>query len=132
MVRRREAHVSESHLRALENALARKGWRVVARMHGHGYRISASWGIQRSTQQPDLLLDFDGMDESGDFCLPVEESYGCQVRGHPAAFLHFRRPQRSRRLWEQELAAFIRELEYASAAESCAAAALRRQSGSAG
>jgi hypothetical protein len=117
-----EARVSEPHLRALERALIRNGWRVAAVHPGDDYRISASWEVQRGNLQPSLFLDFDGMDKSGDYCLPVERSYGCQVRGHPAASLYFRRPHRSRRLWEQELAAFVRELENASAAEPGAAA----------
>ena len=108
--------MSEPHLRALENALARKGWRVVAVHPGDDYGISASWEIQRSTQQPSLFLDFEGMDKSGNFCLPLEQSYGCQVRGHPAASLYFRRFHHSLRLWEQELAAFVAALENASSA----------------
>src|SRR5262245_7520695 len=108
--------MSEPHLRALENALARKGWRVVAVHPGDEYCISATWEIQRSTHQPSLLLDFDGMDKSGDFCLPLAQSYGCQVRSHAAASLYFRRLHHSRRLWEQELAAFVQELDSASGA----------------
>src|SRR4051812_26716336 len=30
-----------------------------------------------------LLVDFDGLGPDGDACLPLAESYGCQVRGRP-------------------------------------------------
>ncbi len=104
--------MSQPHLRALEEALARRGWRVVAVHPGDDYQISATWEIQRSGQ-PSLLLDFDGMDAAGDSCLPIEQSHGCQVRGRSALDLYFRRVNRSRSLWEQELAAFVLALDNA-------------------
>jgi hypothetical protein len=58
-----------------------------------------------------LFIEFDGMDADGDSCLPLEESYGCQVRGRKAASLYFRRVNKSRFLWEQELAAFVDALD---------------------
>lgn len=102
--------MSQPHLRALEEALARRGWRVVAVHPGDDYQISATWEIQRSGQ-PSLLLDFDGMDAAGDRCLPIEQSHGCQVRGRSALDLYFRRVNKSRSLWEQELAAFVLALD---------------------
>jgi hypothetical protein len=102
--------MSQPHLRALEEALARRGWRIFTVHPGDDYRISATWEIQCSGQ-PNLLLDFDGMDTSGDYCLPLEQSYGCQVRGRAAVALYFRRVNKRRSLWEQELAAFVLALD---------------------
>jgi hypothetical protein len=103
--------MSVSHLRALEEALSGRGWRVVATYPGDDYRISASWELRRSGREGSLLVDFDGMGPDGDVCLPVEESYGCRVRGCPGVSLYFRRVNRSRQLWEQELADFVRSLD---------------------
>src|SRR5438067_2521429 len=102
--------MAKSHLRALEQALARRGWRVVAVHPGDGCRISATWEAQRNTSHPSLLIDFEGLGPDGGPCLPLEESYGCQVRGREAAGLYFGRVNRSRAHWEQELAAFVRDL----------------------
>jgi hypothetical protein len=111
--------MSKPHLRALEEALLRKGWRVIAVYPGDGYRISATWEVQRSSRQPNRFIDFDGLDDM--VCLPLEESYGCHVRGRPAkdeaAWLYFRRPNRSRDLWEQDLAAFVLALDNVGDAE---------------
>jgi hypothetical protein len=98
-------------LAALEAALAQRGWRVVAVHPGDDYRISATWEVRRSSREPSLLIDFDGMGAEGDCCLPLEESYGCLVRGRGAASLYFRRVKKSRSVWEQELAAFVRTLD---------------------
>jgi hypothetical protein len=103
--------MSKPHLRALEDALARKGWRIVVVHPGDDYRISATWEIQRSSSQPSLLIDFHGMGPDGDYCLPLEESYGCQVRRRESVSLYFRRVNKSRELWEQELAAFVQALD---------------------
>src|SRR5437764_4859629 len=106
--------MSPPHLRALREALARKGGRVVGAHPGDDYRTSASWEIERSNRAPKLFLDFEGMDKSGDYCLPLQKSYACQVRGRPAACLYFYRFNRSRGLWERELTAFLEALEAAS------------------
>jgi hypothetical protein len=103
--------MSKPHLRALENALARKGWRVVAVLPGDDYRISATWEIQRDGNQPSLFIDFEGMGADGDRCLPLEESSGCHVRAPQASTLYFHRVNRSRPLWERELAAFVLALD---------------------
>jgi len=99
------------HLRALEEALSRRGWRVVAVHPGDGYQIAASWELERDARHGRLLIDFDGMAASGDVCLPLEQSYGCAVRGQPESSLYFRRPKRSHELWERELAEFVRSLD---------------------
>lgn len=107
--------MSKPHLRALEEALLHKGWRVIAVHPGDDYRISATWEIQRSSSQPRQFIDFDGMDDM--VCLPLEESYGCHIRGRAAmdkaVSLYFRRPNKSRELWEQDLEAFVLALEIA-------------------
>jgi hypothetical protein len=103
--------MSKPHLRALQDALVHKGWRIVAVHPGDDYRISGTWEIQRRSSQPGLLLDFQGMGPDGDYCLPLEKSYGCQVRGRPGASLYFRKMKRSRKLWEEELAAFVQALD---------------------
>ena len=103
--------MAKTHLRALEEVLARRGWRVVAVHPGDGYHISATWEVRRSTSQPSLLIDFEGMGPDGDSCLPLEESYGCQLRGRETVGLHFGRINRSRARWEQELAAFVQALD---------------------
>jgi len=103
--------MSKPHLQELEQALARRGWEVIAVHPGDGYSISATWEILRSSRQPSLFIEFDGMDADGDSRLLLEESYGCQVRGRKVARLYFRRVNRSRSLWEQELAAFVDALD---------------------
>src|SRR5262245_12817326 len=103
--------MSKPHLRVLEEALGRRGWRVVAVHRGDGYRIAAAWEVQRGGGQLTVLIDFDGMGPEGDSCLPLEESYGCKVRGREGGGLYFRRVNRSRQLWEQELAAFVESLD---------------------
>jgi hypothetical protein len=102
--------MSKPHLRALEEALARRGWRLVAAHPGDDYRISATWEI-RCSGHSSLFIDFDGMGPDGDYCLPLEASYGCKIRGREAVALYFRKVNRSRPLWEQELAAFVRALD---------------------
>jgi hypothetical protein len=104
-----EEILSKPHLQALEEALLRKGWRVVAVHPGDDYRISATWEIQRNSQELSSFIDFDGLDDMT--CLPLEESYGCHIRGQSAkdntARLYFRRPNKSRALWEKDLATFV-------------------------
>ena len=119
-----EEILSKPHLQALEEALLRKGWRVVAVHPGDDYRISATWEIQRNSQELSSFIDFDGLDDMT--CLPLEESYGCHVRGRLAndetARLYFRRPNKSRTLWEQDLAAFVLALDNEGTAEPGAGA----------
>jgi hypothetical protein len=103
--------MSEPHLRALEETLRRSGWQVVAVHACDDYRISAAWEIQRGGGQSSLFIDFNGMAPDGDSCLSIEESYGCQVRGRETVGLYFRRVNRSRLLWERELAAFVQALD---------------------
>ena len=103
--------MSNPHLRALEEALSRKGWRIVAVHPPDCNDVSATWEIQRSTRQPTCFIDFNGMSPDGEDDLTLEESYYCTLRGHPTIDLYFRRVNKSRQLWEQDLAAFIQALD---------------------
>jgi hypothetical protein len=111
--------MSKPHLRALEEALGRRGWRVIAVHPGNDHDISASWEIQRSPSESSQFIDFDGQDDLD--CLPLEESFGCHVRGRSAKVetpsLYFRKRNKSRALWQQELAAFVLALDNKGAAE---------------
>ena len=106
---RGERTLSKAHLHALEQALVGRGWRVVAVHPGNDYDISATWEIQRNAGKGSVLIDFSGLDDM--VCLPLEKSYGCRVRGRRERALYFRRVNKSRKLWEQELAEFVRSLD---------------------
>ena len=112
--------MSKQHLQALEEALLRNGWQVAAVHPGDDYRISATWEIPRGGS-PTVFIDFDGMDDT--VCLPLEQSYGCRIRARSgkdeAAGLYFRKRNKSRRLWEQDLAAFVLALENEGNCEPC-------------
>jgi hypothetical protein len=54
--------------------------------------------------------------------LLLEESYGCTLRGRSSVDLYFRRVNKYRKLWEQELAQFVRALDERGAAEAGAGA----------
>jgi hypothetical protein len=88
----------------------------VAVRPGDDYQISATWEVRRSTSQPSLLIEFEGMAPDGGSCLPLKESYGCQVRGREAVGLYFRRPHRGHSRWKQELVAFVQSLDEAGSA----------------
>jgi hypothetical protein len=51
--------MSKPHLQRLQEALGRKGWRIVAVHPGDGYRISATWEVQRNSRQPSAFIDFE-------------------------------------------------------------------------
>lgn len=106
--------MSTPHLDALENELTSKGWRIIARHPGDDYRVAATWEIQRSSFEPSVFIDFDGMDLSGDFCLPLGEAYSCHVKGDETKDLYFRRVNRSKDLWTSELKAFVQSLQVES------------------
>jgi hypothetical protein len=108
--------MSRPHLRALEAALARKGWRVVAIHPGNDYDITVTWEVRRSASEPSLFIDFYGLRLDGDGCLPLEESYACTLRGRSSVDLYFRRVNKSRELWQQDVAQFVRALDDAGAA----------------
>ena len=96
--------VAEWHLQAIRVALAARGWVIIERA-GDGYRVAATWELRRPRDQRVLCIDFDGLDDMR--TLPIEESYGCRVRGTSPG-LYFRRAPNS---WKSELAAFVLSVE---------------------
>ena len=102
------------HLQELRNAFEQKGWRVIAEHPGDDYRVSATWEIQRSTEEPSIFIDFEGLDDL--VTLPLEQSYGCQIRGKDSSRgLYFGRKGEGNSArqenWRQALREFISELE---------------------
>ena len=102
------------HLRELRNAFEQKGWRIIAEHPGDDYCVSATWEIQRSTEEPSIFIDFQGLDDL--VTLPLEQSYGCRIRGKDwPPGLHFGRKGEGKSArqekWRQELREFISELE---------------------
>ena len=114
--------MSKFHLQSLEETLGRRGWRIVAVCPGNDYDVSASWEILRSTNRPSQFIDFYGLEDLA--CLPLDESYGCRIRGRSAkdeaASLYFRKPIKSRDLWEKDLEAFVLALENVGTADPVA------------
>jgi hypothetical protein len=100
--------MADWHLAELRNALTKKGWRILAEHPGDHYRVSGSWAIQRSTKFSPVWIDFEGMDKSGDGCLPMAQSYGCKVRGHETTALYF---GKSRPKWKNERQRFVESLD---------------------
>ena len=102
------------HIDELRAALEHRGWRLKSELPGDDVRISGSWALVRSGQPSEIVIDFDGLDESR--VLPMAESYACTVRGTNHS-LYFRRrgeastPQRER--WRGELAQFVAGVEHA-------------------
>jgi len=102
--------MADWHLREIEERLMKRGWRVAAIHDGDGYRISASWEIERGESR--LFLDFQGLDDLQ--TLPIERAYAVKVRSHPECDLGLgKKPTEARpnRMWEEELAAFVASLE---------------------
>lgn len=100
------------HLDELRNALERKGWRVVTELPGDDYAISASWEIQRSGDPHKPVIDFSGLDDMQ--TLPVDQSYGCEVRDTDIS-LHFSRRgengSSARTRWRKELNSFVESIK---------------------
>jgi hypothetical protein len=80
--------MAEWHLKELRAALERRGWRFLTEHAGDAYRISATWEFVRDGKS--ILIDFDGLTISDDMdTLPIEQSYGCCLRGKPLVSLYF-------------------------------------------
>ena len=105
--------MAEWHLREIRNALEARGWRIVAEHPGDDYRVSATWEIERSTKRPRVFIDFDGLDDLA--ALPLEQSYGCDIRGHDSPGLYFGRKGKRgsirRQNWQTNLKQFLNELD---------------------
>lgn len=94
------------HLDSLREALERRGW-ICAELPGDDRRVSATWQLTRRGDDRVLHLDFEGLDEK--HVLPLSRSYGCSVR-ETGEKLYFRR-RRSHERWQNELRAFVEDLE---------------------
>jgi hypothetical protein len=99
------------HQDELRNALIRKGWTVIAEHLETNHGIAGTWEVQRSTQKPPLLINFNGQ-WAADYLhlLPMPSSYACEVRGHPRASLYFYK-KRSLTRWREDLRGFMEELD---------------------
>ena len=101
------------HLQEIRDALESRGWRFVAEHPGDDYRVSATWEIERSTKKPPVFIDFNGLDDLN--TLPLEQSYGCRVRGSDSTSLYFGRKgeggSRRRQNWRRDLQRFLDELD---------------------
>jgi hypothetical protein len=107
--------MSIAHLSELRAALAQGGWHVVAeRLRGEDdVQGAAVWEVRRGDAGPVVFIDFAGFGGMGED-IPLEQSYGCKIRGDSNEGLYFRRIQRSRNLWLQDLAIFVDSLNAAS------------------
>jgi hypothetical protein len=102
--------VSQAHLVELRTALEQRGWCITERLRGEDGAIGAgTWELKRSGGEVTHVIDFDGLGAMGED-LPIEESYGCRVRGTLDG-LYFRRINRSRDLWLADLRAFASSLD---------------------
>src|SRR5687768_16353300 len=106
--------MADWHLSELRVALEHRGWRVVEEQPGDDYRIAASWVLERSGQDSNVILDFDGLDDLQ--VLPLDQAYACHLRGSNAVALYFRRKGSSKRsIWKDELASFVDSIDRSSA-----------------
>ena len=94
--------MADWHLADLDNALTAAGWQVVARHPGDERKVSALWEIQRSTRDPSLVIEFQGLDDMQ--CLPLSQSYACQVQGFSKQSLYFGKKGNR---WKEQVADFV-------------------------
>lgn len=99
--------MAQWHLDELEQALSKRGWRLVARLQGDGYRVSVTWQLERGNDARKIFVDFDGLDDLR--TLPLEQSYGCQQRGTSNSLYFGRRGART--TWIESLEKFVGQLE---------------------
>ncbi len=101
------------HLQELRIALEQKGWRLIAEEPGDDNSISAYWNLQRSLNDPTLLIGFEGQGETG--FLPLHKTYGCSIVGKENIGLYFtKRSQENKERhqeWQRALQEFIGRLE---------------------
>lgn len=100
--------MSCAHIKALRTALENNHWVIEEERLVDEYRTTAYWEIARPDGTNRLTLSFNGgYDLDGIHKMTFEESYACEVVGHPDAGLYFARIHRS---WRSELNQFIRDL----------------------
>lgn len=104
--------MADWHLGEIRNELEKFGWRFVAELPGDDYQISATWEFTRDKNEPNILVDFDGLDDMN--CLPLEQSYGCSVRNQSRTSLYFTKKGEgkspARESWRKSLEQFVREI----------------------
>ncbi len=104
--------MADWHLEEIRNELEKFGWRFVAELPGDDYRISATWEFSRDKTEPNIIIDFDGLDDMNTFRL--ERSYGCSVRDRRTTSLYFSKKGEgnspTRETWRKNLEQFVREI----------------------
>jgi hypothetical protein len=100
--------MAQWHLDELRAALERRGWRFAEELPGNDYDISASWRLVRSGTPPEVVIDFEGLDDLN--TLPISESYACRARGSDHSLYFGRRGETgtsTRERWKSELGSFV-------------------------
>ena len=104
--------MADWHLKEVKLEFEKNGWRIVAEHPGDGYRVSASWEIARGQDEVGIFIDFDGLDDMK--TLPIDQSYGCSIRGWRASGLYFGRKGEGksvkRERWQKDLKQFVSQL----------------------
>ena len=98
--------MSQIHLDDLRNTLERNSWVVSEELPGDGYRISATWVVQRPDGSGSFHIDFFGLDDMK--ALPIEQAYACEVRENGKIGAYFSKKGKS---WPDELAMFVAGLD---------------------
>ncbi len=105
--------MAQWHLQELRVALEQRGWRLISEQPGDDNSISAYWHLQRSDNEPTLVIAFQGLSETA--CLPLSKSYGCSIVGKENIGLYFKKRSRENKerhqQWQEELQKFIGRLE---------------------
>ncbi len=104
--------MADWHLAELEAELTRRGWRIVTVSEGNDYDVSAVWELYCGGVDQTLFVEFEGLDDMR--TLPLEECYGCRVRGAEGEGLYFSKKGVSgsgrRESWKRELEQFVSSL----------------------
>ena len=95
--------MAQWHLKQLQEALRKIGWRVVEELPGDGNSFSGYWRIQRDAQTFQLALY--GLHEDG--VLPVEKAYACYLTEAETVDLYF---SHHRETWQRTLDNFLIQL----------------------
>ena len=105
--------MAQWHLQELRVALEQRGWRLISEQPGDDNSISAYWHLQRSVNEPTLVIGFEGQGQTD--CLPLSKSYGCFVVGEENIKLYFKRRSQENKerhqQWQEELQKFIGQME---------------------
>jgi len=104
--------MAQWHLDELRAAFEHRGWRIADELPGDDRGVSASWRFVRSGSPPEIIVDFEGVDDLK--TLPITESYACRLRDTLHS-LYFRRrgtnDVAARERWQRELASFVAGVE---------------------